>query len=160
FPACRFSHPAIDAITNILKKEPLMIEDISHIKVETYGLAARLDNPNPDTLLASKFSIPFLISVIVNGYSLFETQNDEVFYNENIRAFANKISISENEKLNSLLPHKRAAEVFVFLKDNTQKSSMVDTASGEYNLPLTKDIMKEKIEKISGSHLADKSIEQ
>src|SRR5699024_175015 len=110
--------------------------DISHLEVATYGLAARLDNPNPDTILASKFSIPFLISVIVNGYSLFETHKKTVFQDKHIRNFAYKVKVKEDTKFNELLPHKRAAEVFVYLKDGTSRSSLVDTASGEYNLPL------------------------
>lgn len=160
FPACRFSHPSIDAINNIFEENSIDADDIDRIEAETYGLAARLDNPDPDTLLASKFSIPFLISVIVNGYSLFETEKELIFQNKNVRNFANKVSVKESLELNKLLPHKRAAEVSVYLKDGTVKSSMVDTASGEYNLPLTKEIMKNKIVKISGEHLSDEAIEK
>ena len=160
FPACRFSHPSIDAINNILGENDIDANDISHIEVKTYGLAARLDNPDPDTLLASKFSIPFLISVIVSGYSLFETHKASIFNNENIREFANKIAVKESSELNKLLPHKRAAEVFVYLENGTVKSTMVDTASGEYNLPLTRGIMKNKIQKISEGLISDEKIDR
>src|SRR5699024_9419240 len=95
YPACRFSHPSLDAIDNILDENSIGVDDISHVEVATYGHASRLNNPNNDTILASKFFIPFLISVIVNGYSLFETHKKTVFQDKHIRNFAYKVKVKE-----------------------------------------------------------------
>lgn len=158
FPACRFSHSPIDALNNILEEVKINVVDIEKVIVETYGLAARLDDPNPDTLLASKFSIPFLLSTILNGHSLFETSKDSVFHNESIREFTNKITVHESDEMNALLPEKRAAKVTIKLNNGEEKTSFVDSASGEYDRPFSKDAMIDKMQKIAKNFLSEQDI--
>ncbi|HIP04913.1 MAG TPA: hypothetical protein EYN43_07670 [Gammaproteobacteria bacterium] len=49
---------------------PFQIGEIDKIRVETYSLAAQLNDQLPRNTLAAKFSLPFAVaSTLVNGHS-------------------------------------------------------------------------------------------
>ena len=61
--SCRFTHGVIDALEKIQQDGPL--KGIREIRVETYSAAAALDKKNPATILAAKFSIPYIAALQV-----------------------------------------------------------------------------------------------
>lgn len=128
YPACRFSHTAIEAFKTVWEEHKITTSETQLVKVQTYSLSARLSDPDPKTLLAAKFSIPFLLSVLANGYSLFDTNKKEVFQNPAIRSFAKKIEIFANQEMSLKLPEKRPARIDVILVSGKVLSCSLDDA--------------------------------
>lgn len=121
YPACRFSHSSIEAFRSIEGIEHIQPADIDRIVVGTYSLAARLNGKTPDNLLAAKFSVPFLLSASINGYTLFEADSSKLLFHEGIRETAGKIDVIPNEEMSRQLPHKRPASVTVYLNGGKQR---------------------------------------
>lgn len=160
YPSCRFSHSAIDALQNLRRQEELDVGQVASIEVETYGLAARLDDPDPENQLAAKFSIPFLLSALLHGHTLFESFREPVFRDPSIRNVAKRICVRESRELTALLPDKRAARVAVKMKDGTERSSYVDAASGGYEQPLPEDRLMEKFKQMMAPDLSGNEVER
>lgn len=156
YPACRFSHSAIDALLHLMEKERIDKSQIASIEVDTYNLAARMDDPDPKNTLAAKFSIPYLLSVIAHGHSLFELSDTNILSNQDIRQFARKIRIREDNELSKLLPDKRAARVTIDLKDGSTLKHTVHLASGGFDQPFSSERMIEKYKEMTSTHLESK----
>lgn len=152
YPSCRFTHGAIDALNNLIKEGPIEIEDIKEITVETYSLAARCKNPIPKTPLEAKFSIPFMLSTLLHGTSLYKTNENNILFNSSIQSLSTKIKVLESSELTAMLPKNRTTRVTIRFKDNRQKSNTVYTASGEYSLPFEKEKLVEKYNSMLQDH--------
>lgn len=144
YPSCRFSHSAIDAVLPLLQEMKLDVASIESVLVETYGLAARLDHPDPDNALAAKFSIPFLLSALVHGHSLYDCFTGELFHDTSVREMAKRIIVTEDEEMTALLPAKRAARVTITTREGEQHSHYVDAASGGFDQPFPERELREK----------------
>jgi 2-methylcitrate dehydratase PrpD len=160
YPSCRFSHSAIDALMDLLQDEQVIVGQVASVKVETYNLAARLDHPDPQNYLAAKFSIPFLLSTLLHGNTLFNSFNESVFFDPSIRSLAKEISVCEAPGMTALLPNKRAAQVTIKMKDGSQKKAYVDAASGGYEQSFPTARMIEKFKQMMASSLEEQQIEQ
>ncbi|MGG1660054.1 MmgE/PrpD family protein [Brevibacillus sp. NRS-1366] len=144
YPSCRFSHSAIDALLPLLQELKPDVSQIESVQVETYGLAARLDYPDPANALAAKFSIPFLLSVLVHGHSLYDCFAGELFHDDSVRELAKRIVVTEDKEMTALLPAKRAARVTITTRDGAGCSYYVDAASGGYEQPFPSQELRDK----------------
>lgn len=144
YPSCRFSHSAIDAVLPLLQEMKLDVARIESVHVETYGLAARLDHPDPDNALAAKFAIPFLLSVLVHGHSLYDCFTGEMFHDASVREMAKRIVVTEDKEMTALLPGKRAARVTITTREGVHRSHYVDAASGGFDQPFPARELREK----------------
>ncbi|WP_243767662.1 MmgE/PrpD family protein [Paenibacillus agricola] len=160
YPSCRFSHSAIDAMLNLLQDEQVVIEQVESVKVDTYNLAARLDNPDPKNDLAAKFSIPFLLSTLLHGNTLFNSFNESVLFDPSVRSLAKEINVCEDPEMTELLPNKRAARVTITLKNGNSKTSYVDAASGGYEQSFPTARMMEKFKQMMASSLEEQQVER
>lgn len=128
YPACRFSHSAIEAFSHLVKKRMVIPEDIESIDVDTYSLSTRLREPQPHTMLEAKFSIPFLIAVLAYGFTLFDVNKQEVFHNHSIRRLSRNIHVHINNQMSLMLPEKRPARVTIHLKNGETLQGTIDDA--------------------------------
>ena len=87
---CRFNHGTLDAIDQIATRGPLPAPDqIRHIQVSSYNLAAELNGKTPHNTLAAKFSVPFAVATrIVNGSSALASFSWEAVRNPAVLALA------------------------------------------------------------------------
>ena len=60
YPSCAATHPPLDALTEIVRRERFAADDVQSIEVEVDSMTPRLlIHPNPATGLEAKFSMPF-----------------------------------------------------------------------------------------------------
>ena len=109
---CRFNHAALDALDMISReaKGTFTPASIDRIEVDTYSLAAELDDPIPRNTLAAKFSLPFsLATTIVNGSSGVRSFTWDQVERDDIRALAAKVIVREDADMSAQLPARRPA---------------------------------------------------
>ena len=93
-------------------------EEIETIGVDTYVWAAQLDHPEPASMLAAKFSMPFSIATrIVNGNTSLDSFRDKAREDIRTRALARRIVVNEDLALTARLPGERPARVTITLRD-------------------------------------------
>jgi 2-methylcitrate dehydratase PrpD len=66
YPSCAATHPPLDALTEIVRRERFTSDQVAAIDVEVDSMTPRLlIHPNPSTGLEAKFSMPFCAAAAV-----------------------------------------------------------------------------------------------
>lgn len=135
---CRYNHATLDALALIAAEHPgaLAPGRIARIEVETYSLAAELDNPRPRNMMAGKFSVPFAVATsIVNGSSRVGSFTWEMVGNEAVLELAARVAVREDPAMTRQLPDRRPAQVTVRLTDGTALTARTETNRGDWADP-------------------------
>jgi 2-methylcitrate dehydratase PrpD len=154
YAACRWSHPAIDAVLKLVRDhhlEPGMVEAIS---VQGFGPMARLDNPAPATTVAAQYSIPFSIALaLVHGRIGPAELTDDNLQNPELQRLAGAVTLSVAPDLDRLFPERTASRVTVRTRRGTY-AARVDYPRGNPENPLTDDELADKFLWLAGEVMA------
>jgi 2-methylcitrate dehydratase PrpD len=131
YPSCAATHPPLDALLEIKRREGISDEQIQSIDVEADSMTPRLlIHPNPATGLAAKFSMPFCAAAAFVypriGIDTFEV--DQI-RNPRVQALLPRVTLRVNEAFDSAPPLSRA-RVTVRLRDGREWSHTSDGARG------------------------------
>jgi 2-methylcitrate dehydratase PrpD len=150
--ACRYTHAALDALAVIIAAAGGAIapQDVLGIEVQTYVWAAQLDDPEPKSMLAAKFSLPFaLATMLVGGSASVEAFRDEARGDRTILALASRVSVAEDLSLTAMLPAARPARVILRLADGRVLTALATTNKGDTEDPYSADEVAEKFIEIT-----------
>ena len=138
YPTARYVHSAIDALQNMQAKagRTIAIEEVEHIEVRAYRLAAFLATQRPKDWFGARFSIPFAIATLmVGGRSGLDAFGDDAVNDPRIVALAGKISVTEDPVFSAAYPEQQR----VALQLTTSGGELFDGActitSGEPDRP-------------------------
>jgi len=64
YACCQYSHSAVESLESLLTRRPDIapVRDVERLVVETHWRGLTLDNPQPATSLAAKFSLPHIMA--------------------------------------------------------------------------------------------------
>lgn len=149
---CRYNHGTLDAIDHMSEVEKLpAIADIDRIEVDTYHLAAELNDPAPKNTLAAKFSVPFAVATrLVTHSSALSSFTWEAVRNPDILALAQKVSVSHDPVMSARLPMERPAKVTIHLKDGRQRVGQAGVNRGDDASPYTRAELRDKFMDLTG----------
>ena len=150
---CRYNHGALDALETILEAAPrgaIAPEAVVSVEVQTYSLAAQLQDREPRNTLAGKFSVPFAIATaIVNGGTGVESFTIDQVRNEAIRALAGKVTVVEDAKLTAMMPARRPARLAIKLTDGTIYQAETLTNRGDVEDPYSDRELADKVDRLA-----------
>ena len=156
---CRFNHAALDCLHDLMRdhQELSNIEQISFIDVESYNLAAELNDPRPQNMLAAKFSVPFaLATTLVNKNSRVLSFAGDALKNEKTMALSKKVSVKEMSSMTAMLPQFRPAKVTIGLKNGKTIHHSVKTNKGDWQSPYSADELEDKFYSLANRSLSQK----
>ena len=141
YAACRYCHPAIDAIIKIQKKHNLNSSDVKKIQIYTYKLAVKNHNHiNIQGVTSAKMSIPYSVAVAFTFRTVGLREFDPiVIKNSEINNLASKVLVIDDDKLTKEFPTLTPAICKVYTVDNNVYSCRVDLPKGEPENPLLLD---------------------
>jgi 2-methylcitrate dehydratase PrpD len=133
------------------------IEQISFIDVESYNLAAELNDPRPQNMLAAKFSVPFaLATTLVNKNSQVLSFAGDALKNEKTMALSKKVSVKEISSMTEMLPEFRPAKVTIGMKSGKVFRHSVKTNKGDWQSPYSADELENKFHSLANRSLSQK----
>ena len=156
---CRFNHAALDCLHDLMRdhQELSNIEQISFIDVESYNLAAELNDPRPQNMLAAKFSVPFaLATTLVNKNSQVLSFAGGALKNEKTMALSKKVSVKEISSMTEMLPEFRPAKVTIGMKSGKVFCHSVKTNKGDWQSPYSADELENKFHSLANRSLSQK----
>ena len=156
---CRFNHAALDCLHDLMRdhQELSNIEQISFIDVESYNLAAELNDPRPQNMLAAKFSVPFaLATTLVNKNSQVLSFAGGALKNEKTMALSRKVSVKEISSMTEMLPEFRPAKVTIGMKSGKVFRHSVKTNKGDWQSPYSADELENKFHSLANRSLSQK----
>ncbi len=150
YSACRYSHAALDALFDILATDPVNPAQIAAIDVETYDIAATLNDPNPLTPLAGRFSIPHAVAAaLVTGSAGPSAFTPEALHSEPIRQLAAQVKVTESPAFTDMTPAKRPARVVLHMEGGTALESLRLTSKGDPSNPMTDGELLDKFHSLA-----------
>lgn len=136
---CRYNHSALDALMDIASRFEngrIPAERVAKIEVETYSLAAQLCDPEPDNMLAAKFSIPFAVATyLVHGDTGIDSFRADKTDNEEIKRLAALTVVSEDPELTAMMPSRRPSRVTLTMTDGTVQRAETYLNKGDFEDP-------------------------
>ncbi|MGH6768913.1 MAG: MmgE/PrpD family protein [Xanthobacteraceae bacterium] len=143
-PCCRHIQPAVEALIGILNDEKVATEDVKHVKVETYRIAAEHAGTGWDDFAGAQLSFRYLMSLALKFRGIKVDYFDDTVRNDpGWPALAAKFDISAPHEIDRLYPKLRPARVTV----TTTRGSFTrqaDEALGSRLVPLDDDGLKAK----------------
>jgi 2-methylcitrate dehydratase PrpD len=154
YACCRYNHPAVEALEELLAVAPISPDRIAAIRVATSALGATMSDRDPVGSLGAKFSIPYSLAVrLVLGDCGAGAFREPALSDPGVRALARLVEVTEDPALTALVPDKRPARVEVRLTDGRVRARQVDTPAGEFDRPYPQALLREKFVALASDDL-------
>lgn len=143
FACCQYGHAAIEATIRLAARAN--VDDVAGIHLDTHFKARVMDNPDPDTTIAGKFSIQHIAATAaVHGSGGYEAFSAPALRDPRVAALRHKVTVAPWEPVPDW-PNDRPTRVTWTLTDGTRLSEEVLSARGGPDLPFTADEIRAKI---------------
>ena len=147
YPSCARTHPAIDALLDLVTKNDLLPENVQSISCAgSYTTPTMLIHSRPQTALEGKFSMEFCMAL-----ALLERKvelphfKDQKVQDPRIQELIKKVSFSIRPDLNTIENSGNpSTTVKVLLKDGREFTKTVDEAKGTPGNPLNAEEVRDK----------------
>lgn len=144
FPVEALSHSPISAVLTLVKANDINHEEIKKITVKvTYrakDILADETKYNPTTKETADHSLPYVISAAAVDRKITPEQfSPQKIKDPAIRSMLNKVEVVADDKIESLFPKLKAAEVDIFLNSGKKFSKWIDYPKGDYRAPMTEE---------------------
>lgn len=154
YPVEALSHAPISACLSLMKENNLSHRDVEKVIVKVTHRAkdilADLTKYNPTTRETADHSLPYVISAaVVSGKITPEEFSEARIMDPDIRAMLPRIEVVADEKIESVFPRLKAAEVEISLKSGSAHSKWVDYPKGDYRAPMSEDELWTKFKSLA-----------
>lgn len=155
YAACQYTHSALEAARELRRGDlaDRSVDEIAEVVVATHPLAYGLDNREPATTLAGKFSMPHVVAaVLVTGRTDPATFGEELLHDPAVASLRQRIRLEPFSPLPSA-PHDRPARLAVTLTDEgaTVVEAACLSAIGGPDRPLGQQEVLGKIAGLTGA---------
>ena len=152
FACCAYSHSAVEATLELLGKlQKRRVEDIAEIVVETGPGGQTLRNAEPETVLASKFSMPHAVAATATlgtaGASAFTYDK---LKHDRIAELRKRVKLAPYADLKPW-PNDRPARVTMKFQDGGEMSAVVESARGGADRPFDEPTLMSKLKDNAGN---------
>lgn len=138
YPVCRWAHPAVEGVLQILGDVDVDPYDIYRIEVTTFAAAARLASGFPENTEVAQYSLSFPVALAAvhgavppDGIAGPERAGDLV------RRLVSDTTVYESAELTAAFPETRSAEVTMALRNGSALRSGRITATGDPEQPMS-----------------------
>lgn len=151
YACCQYAHASLDALGEILARRPEIKggERVASIVVETDPRGMTLDNYEPATTLASKFSMPHaLAAAVVYGNAGVEAFTSASLSDSRVSSLRKKTEMKPHPDVRPW-PHDRPGRITLVLDDGEKLSAERASARGGPDQPFTQEEIEKKIKALS-----------
>jgi len=145
YPVCRWAHPALDAVQDMMREHSISSSDIERAQINTFHNATRLAGHEPKNLdeLTYALAYPFAI-MAVHGKVGSEQLHESIFQDAEVLRISKATKIVEDEHYTRISTDKRWADVTLYLKDGREYQSDARTPRGDPDNPLSNEEISRK----------------
>lgn len=145
YPCCRWAHPSIDAVADLMQRHSLTASDISAVEIATFHNATRLAGHRPATPDEFAYSIAFPVAtMIVRGQIGVAELSQDTLNDPEILAISDRITLIDDPHLTEISQGVRWAQVTLITKNGQRFEDAPRTPKGDRDLPLSDREMSDK----------------
>ncbi|WP_246225524.1 MmgE/PrpD family protein [Rhizobium daejeonense] len=143
---CRYIHPALDALDDVMQQYRPASERIAAIDVATFSWALRLDNDcEPETLVSLQYSLPYcLAAAVIEGSQSLAPATAGLLGRNDIADLARKVSLTVDREAERDFPARTRAGVAVVMVDGSRFETGLVDPLGDPARPMSKEGITEK----------------
>jgi len=158
--SCRHTHPAADALLQVVREHGLQPEQISSVTAFVHQGAIDVLGPvvDPRTVHQAKFSMGTVLALVATHGHAGMTEFDGYFNAAPIAAFREKVKMQLDEEVDSAYPQRWIGKVVVETVDGRRLPGRVDEPKGDPGNTLSREELEQKALRLaafSGSASAD-----
>ena len=144
--SCRHTHPAADALLQVITAHHLRPEQIARVTAHVHQGAIDVLGPvvNPQTVHQAKFSMGTVLGLISQFHSAGMKEFDEAFDDIGIRAFRDKVKMVLDPEVDSAYPARWIGKVTVETVDDQRYEGRVDEPKGDPGNTLSREELEQK----------------
>ena len=144
WPACRHTHPAIEAALQLRTSLAGQWPDV--VRVATYGAALDFcDNPSPVSDHEARFSLQHCVAVaLVRGQPSIEDFQESARRDPSIVRLSGMVELVKDPCRDALFPRQMSAEVTIMLGEEPVLHAAVESALGDPENPVSNKALKQK----------------
>jgi 2-methylcitrate dehydratase PrpD len=136
YPCCRHIQPAVEALIGLLEEKSIATEEVKHVAVETYRIAAAHAQTGWDDFASAQLSFPYLIALALKFRAITLAHfSADSRRDAELAALAGRLTVTAPPAIDALYPRLRPARVTVTTARGTF-TRQADEALGSRLLPL------------------------
>ncbi|MFC6338033.1 MmgE/PrpD family protein [Pseudomonas sp. CCM 7891] len=150
--SCRHTHPAADALLDLMQREGLCHEQI--VCVETRVHQGAIDVLGrvtlPQTVHQAKFSMGTVLGLIaVHGKAGLPEFHELALHDSNVAAFRDKVSMTLDAEVDSAYPQRWLGRVIVTTTDGRTLQGAIDEPKGDPGNTLSREELADKFQRLT-----------
>jgi 2-methylcitrate dehydratase PrpD len=145
--SCRHTHPAADALLELMREQRLKPEDVAKVTAHVHQGALDVLGPvtDPRTLHQSKFSMGFVLALIAfYGRAGLADFNDAALRDSEIRGFHDKVEMVLDPEVDSAYPRRWIGRVSVKTRDGRTLEKRILSPKGDPDNCLSRAELEDK----------------
>lgn len=145
--SCRHTHPAADALLQLMRQEGLSHEQIAHVTARVHQAAIDVLGPvvNPQTVHQAKFSMGTVLGLVaVHGKAGLQEFEQEALTDSRVGAFNERVKMVRDEEVDAAYPARWIGKVEVRTVDGRTCAARVDVPKGDPGNSLSRAELAEK----------------
>jgi 2-methylcitrate dehydratase PrpD len=159
YASCRWSHPAIDGVLELVRAHGLRAGEIEEIHVEGFQQIKKLCDYAPATTVAAQYSIPFALALALSYGGIGPAELTEAnLQDAELSRLAQRVRVSVEPELDRLFPAKTASRVTI-LTPRGSFTTTVEYPRGNPENPLSDAELEEKFLWLAADAMGAKSKE-
>ena len=144
YPTCRFTQAALDALQQILDAQGIDPETVEAVDVYSFKAATHPLAP-PTNVEALRFSIPYLIGMMLAGHGLgLSAFTDQVLEDPMVARLAGRVRLILDPAYEAMRPARSPARVIVRLNTGRELGTEVLCGRGDRSNPLPEQVLVDK----------------
>ena len=163
YPCCGSTHPAIDAMLELVRAHDLKPADVERIDSWTHPRRLEHTNrPNPQSELDAKFSVQYCLArALTDRKVAIEQFEGAAYQDKKVRDLMSRVHAATYTTAQFPAENHFGAEVKVTMRDGTVHAKKVDQPYGRTSAnPLTAELLKEKFANCARRVLPESAVTQ
>jgi 2-methylcitrate dehydratase PrpD len=144
--SCRHTHPAADALQQVIATHNLSPQQIAHVTVHAHQGAIDVLGPvvDPKTVHQAKFSMGTVLGLIAQFGSAGLTEFEQYFNDPRVIQFRDKVQMQLDAEVDHAYPQRWIGKVSVHTLDGRTLQGRVEEPKGDPGNTLTRDELEQK----------------
>ena len=146
YASCRHTHPAADALLQVMLANKLTPNDIAHVETLVHQGAIDVLGPvtDPATVHQSKFSMGTVLALVAHYQFAGLQEFEEHFHDDEICAFRERVTMVLDPEVDDAYPQRWIGKVKVHLKNGQVLDGRVDEPKGDPGNTLSRGEITDK----------------
>jgi len=145
--SCRHTHPAADALADVLRRERLGHEQVAQVTARVHQAAIDVLGPvvHPETVHQAKFSMGTVLGLVaVHGKAGLDEFEKLALTDARVAAFRERVRMVHDDEVEAAYPRRWIGKVEVRTKDGRTLQARADVPRGDPGNPLSRAELEEK----------------